>query len=386
MGIQAVYKRTRKEQVYERVFGMIMAENRPLGSKLPSIQILADRFDTSPRTVHLALSQLESNGHVVMKHGSGTFIASRHQPLGMKDTVALCMETHVHLFGELTGLLANELQTLGLAPLLVNTELATTTDLLMRISGTDAGFFLVHAGVGAFEALRVLKTRGRPVIGLVDWGLEADWPGLYRILSDHDAGGRLAARHLHSRGHRHALLVGTETARPLWRQPDRMHPFAGCSFIDEWEALGGEWQILESRADTSSATGQSFDPRLLVARLDGPAAPTAVFGVDFLAWEVQHLIRRILPQGDGHFEVMGYFDTPWSRAGSPPFSTVSLNLPAIASAVVALLRDLKEGREPEQTTIWIPPRLVVRGAAAQVGNGVWEQVETPVNEEGRVTV
>jgi DNA-binding LacI/PurR family transcriptional regulator len=59
--------------------------------------------------------------------------------------------------------------------------------------------------------------------------------------------------------------------------------------------------------------------------------------------------------------VFGFFDTPWSRAGSPPFTSVSVDIPAMVTSAMTMLDALRAGNEPREKSLTIPPRLVERG-------------------------
>jgi DNA-binding LacI/PurR family transcriptional regulator len=59
-------------------------------------------------------------------------------------------------------------------------------------------------------------------------------------------------------------------------------------------------------------------------------------------------------------EVVGYYDTPWSRAGNPPFSTVSLDLPRVVSETMRIMEQVETGGEPDPAEVKVAPRLVVR--------------------------
>jgi len=358
----AIFKKTRMQQVHDRLLRMITASELDVGDKLPAIQALAERFDTSVRTVHLALSKLEAGGYVIKRHGSGTFIASKHLPLKLRETVAVCMETKAHVFGDLAGALIDGLHTIGLAPIVVNTYVRDRHDLIKRISATDAGCFLVHGTPFTFAALDDIKRRRKPVISLMQWDDSEPWPELYRVLTDYAAGGRMVADHLKSRGHRHVLLVVTGSSRALWRDPKADNRMPGAAFIRHWETMGGKCLTYEGQDDIGTPTGYNVEREQFEAMLTAPDAPTAVFAnMDAVAWEVQQFIRRHLPHLEHRVEIVGYSDTPWSQAGSPPFTSVNLNIDEIASVAVDMVEAMMAGRKPDPDTVLIPPRLVVRG-------------------------
>ncbi len=356
-----VFRKSQKQQVYDRLHRLIMDQRQSVGERLPAIAELALRFDTSTRTVQTALEELEARGYLEMRHGSGTFIQSQHRPVSMKDAVAVCMETRAHLFGELAGELASALNARNLLPMTLDITSGAGTTLLRRLAHADADCFFVHAADATFaESLEAASLHTlKPIVAFVSWSGPTDWPNLYRVLTDTVAGGRKVARHLHERGHRRVLALGPPTAAGEWRNPDAP-PFAGRSFVQEWTRLGGACETLESSSDCPQEPA-GLDEERVVALLSQPGAPTAIFGtMDLQAWGAQQIIRRRLPHLEGKIGIVGYYDTPWSRAGSPPFSTVALDLPRMVTAGLEMLEAIRAGREPERKTVVIEPQLVVR--------------------------
>jgi len=361
MSSLAVFRKSQKQQVYDRLHRLIMDQRQSVGERLPAIAELAVRFDTSPRTVQTVLEDLEARGYVDMRHGSGTYIQSQHRPVSMKDAVAVCMETRAHLFGELAGELASALNARNLLPMTLDIASGTSATLIRRLAHADADCFFVHTADAAFaESLEADSLHNlKPIVAFVSWSGPTDWPNLYRVLTDTVAGGRMVARHLRERGHRRVLALGPPTAAHEWHSPNAA-PFAGRSFIEEWERLGGECETFESSFGLPDETA-GLDEERVVALLTRPGAPTAIFGtMDQQAWGARQILRRRLPHLVDKIEIMGYYDTPWSRAATPPFSSVSLDLPAIVAAGMEMLEAIRAGREPERKTVVIEPRLVVR--------------------------
>lgn len=352
---------SRQQRIYDRLCQGIIAGQPGVGERLPAISDLAVRFEASPRTVQLALERLESNGYVTMRHGSGTFVTCRHRPLLLSDTIAVCMETRAHLFGELAAVLANELNNRHMAPLVIDTETEQANALIARISHTDAACLMIHASSETWGALASSTLpANKPVISFLYWDKPREH-NFHRILTDFDAGGRMVTRYLHGKGHRRVLLVGTRSSALLYDTPHGRNLFPGASFVKEWRAAGGTWEHIEVPSDPTSTTGYRIDEDRLVACMTAPSAPTAIFGMrDVDAWIAQQALIARLPHLLGKVEFVGYYNTPWSRAGCPPFTTVNLDLPAMAQAAMGLLDDLRTKGEAKDDCIVVQPRLVVR--------------------------
>jgi DNA-binding FadR family transcriptional regulator len=89
----------------------------PVGARLETIRELAARFDTSVRTIHSALSELEQKGYVACRQGAGTYVVRTTPEFTLADTAILCPEAKGHIFGDLTALLCNGLHRLGMLPI-----------------------------------------------------------------------------------------------------------------------------------------------------------------------------------------------------------------------------------------------------------------------------
>jgi GntR family transcriptional regulator / MocR family aminotransferase len=64
-----------QQQLYRSVRTLILAGRLSPGSRLPSTRTLASELNVSRNTVLLAFDQLMSEGYLITRHGSGTFVA-----------------------------------------------------------------------------------------------------------------------------------------------------------------------------------------------------------------------------------------------------------------------------------------------------------------------
>lgn len=68
------------DRIYSDILGGIVEGEFKEGQKLPTEQVLAQRFQTSRPTVREALARLRADGIIVTRHGSGTTVARRPDP------------------------------------------------------------------------------------------------------------------------------------------------------------------------------------------------------------------------------------------------------------------------------------------------------------------
>lgn len=101
------------DQIYERIFGLIVSGEFPEKSKLPTEIELADRLSVSRTVVREALGRLRDEGFVVSRQGAGTFVQRQQsekvngfQPVTSIADVHRCFEFRIGLEGEAAYLAA----------------------------------------------------------------------------------------------------------------------------------------------------------------------------------------------------------------------------------------------------------------------------------------
>jgi len=355
-----------KQHVYETLREEITSGQWSVGAQLPSMKDLAVRFGTSVFPVHQALGMLQHDGYVVKKHGSGTFIADTRPTVTIADTVALCLRAHAHVFGELTMLLTRQLHARHISPVVMDTDEPNSGDLMRNLARSGVRVFVLDGhGLFDFEVFDAPVFRDKLIVGIIDWS-GPQLPGLSRVLSDHEGGGRMVARFLFGRGHRKVLVLATHlchvmsTAGKSGLEVPLGH---GHAFLQEWAALGGRWAAIRSdTAGVREGDPVRLDADRFLAQFDASDdPPTAIFGCrDVEALVAQRTIREHRPDLAGRIEIIGYFDTPWSRAADPAITTVSLALEDIASRAAEVIEKAIKGESVGPATRLVKPRLIVR--------------------------
>jgi DNA-binding FadR family transcriptional regulator len=95
------------EQIYDRIFGLIVSGEFPENSKLPTEVELAGRFGVSRTVVREALARLRDDGVVMSRQGAGTFVQRQpnkailgFRPMASISDILRCFEFRVGLEGE----------------------------------------------------------------------------------------------------------------------------------------------------------------------------------------------------------------------------------------------------------------------------------------------
>lgn len=350
-----------RERVRDGLLSQITAGHFPVGTRLAPIREIARDFGVSTQPVVQALGDLEAQGYVRRRHGSGTEVIGDAPPLRMRDAIMLCLEASEHLFGELTSRMAQRLMVDGMMPTIVDIggRHRGSRQPLRRALASESNLFVIHGQPHfPFDDIVPAARAGRKVIGVVDWHTHLEVPGAHRVLADHATGGRLVADQLWDQGHRCVLVVAPQQ---MLRSLSSDAPYSstpGFGFHQRWHELGGDLHAVGG--DTSTPAKLAFDADALRTALRSTPTPTAVFGLqDFAITCARPALRSIAPRAAHDLAWVGYGHTPWSTAGPAPFPTVDLNLGLIAEHAVEAIEAIHRGYAPlGDEPVWIEPEYV----------------------------
>lgn len=215
------------------------------------------------------------------------------------------------------------------------------------------GLLIIHAG--RVPTSRLLDATPPIPVVYVDREVEER----ASVATDNYLGGRLAARHLVGLGHRRiGILAGDPHVKNVQQR------LAG--FEDELKLN----RITISRRHIISGS-QSFetgrDAQLLMV---GPNPPTAIFATNDIialgAWNKLNDMGLRIPED---VSLMGYDNIEMTQWTIPPLTTVEQDKRELGRQSVATLIQAIQERELEPSTIYVPPRIVVRGSTAPPGGG-----------------
>lgn len=358
-------RRIVREDVMQQLQAMIQDQGLVAGDRLASMRQLARQMKVSLPTMQRVLDQLQADGLVEKRPGSGVYVTDQRQPMTLQRCVALCSESSGHVWGGLTSELMQWLHDRQLTATLFDTSVRMTPDhfasMLTDLQHSDVLCMLVHGHEHfAFDAL--LKTQQasrRPMIALVDWACSQVPDGLVRVLSDSRKGGKLAAEHLLELGHRRVLVVGPEGGIARFYQAEKFGEVQQA-FRKTWEAAGGQWETCHGRARDDDGTIE-LDTATLARVMRSNQPPTAVLGLmDVAACDALHQIRRLAPKQAEKMAFVGYFDTPWARASYPAMTSISLDIPTIVGHVCSALEAIIRGEDLPFSLKSVAPKLVIR--------------------------
>jgi LacI family transcriptional regulator len=193
--------------------------------------------------------------------------------------------------------------------------------------------------------------RGTPSV-LLDFPSPS--PLLASVAVDHVAGGRLAAEHLLSLGHREIVLLnGPDSIRQC---RDRR-----TGALDALARAGiGPEHLIEVRLASLDAAGGDAALEAWLAAEGAP--PTALFCVnDMVAIGAIRALRRRGLDGEGGTAIVGYDDSDVAADLATPLTTVRQPAQELGQRAASLLEALHDGVAPAERVVFAP-ELVVRAS------------------------
>ena len=356
-----------KREIYERMREDIRAQRIEVGQCLPPLKQIAAQLGTSVAPVQEAYTALQQGGYVECRRGLGTVVVESRPEAQFSDSVAVCLESGAHVFGELALQMAGGLHAEGVAPIAVDlSERDGASEVMRRLARAGVHLFVVHV----HQSRHVDCFRERPFaeatcIGAVHWNGPRT-PRMAAVLSDPVAGAKSVVKQLAAGGHRRVLVLETQKGQLEAREPlaDDTSLYYngvrhGVEFARQWRAMGNSYSAVASRP--AGEEHCAFDPPEFLQYFDQDEPPTAIFGVrDIEVVRAQQLLRAHRPHLLEQLDFVGYYNTPWSEAANPGMATVDIDIPCICNELERVIRCLRDGEPAPTEPILVTPRLVDR--------------------------
>jgi DNA-binding LacI/PurR family transcriptional regulator len=355
--------------IYESLRSQI--EEGPLraGAKLPTESQLMSQFDVSRTTVSRALRDLEIQGYLVRRRGSGTYVCAtaptaEHLDLAMfvpwVESGAGLPYVEGLIHQHLADLVASRRSTLSLQCLAPGDSLEQrfmdSTEALVE-RGVDGVFFYPaelsgdQMVVNTRSVERLVKSGSRIV--LIDRDV-VPYPGrsnFTRIGYDNRRGSVLLTEHLIEQGCRRIAFVGipevsTAVADRLagYYEAHRMH---GLAVDPELVLAADEIDLTRAFCDRLMDEGR---PDAIIGKMDRYAA---IIG--------RHLMGRGLRIGVD-VKLAGFDDDPIAELLPVPLTTIRLPTKTFVRAAFEAMTAQVTGSDREPRQIVIDAELVVRGS------------------------
>ncbi|MCW3842759.1 LacI family transcriptional regulator [Micromonospora yasonensis] len=190
---------------------------------------------------------------------------------------------------------------------------------------------------------------------------EIEGTRLKSVISDNEAGGRLAAEHLLGLGHRNVLILGAEG-----------EPFSSsrriAAFQRRWEDGGGTVAATAWGRFTESSGALAVAPHVASFRAGDV---TAVFAInDLMAIGALYELRRAGVRVPEDVSVVGFDDVMAAQYCFPSLTTVRQDVPTLGQVSTDALIDALEGlAELDGEQLKLPVGLVARDSTGPVRGG-----------------
>jgi LacI family transcriptional regulator len=329
------------------------------GERLPSIRAMATRLGIHHHTVRAAYRQLEAQGMLETRQGSGSRVLA-YEP---QRLARLAGETRTHTIGVLLPGLSNPFYQAVLEGI---EESAEEEGALVFVGNTHDDPLV--------QARYFTRLAAKRVDGILIVSQEADWlerdrdgrvgdglpvvsldcpgePGDV-VLIDLEGAGYLATRHLIEHGHRRIGLV-TYAARldnvaPIENGYLRALEEVGVELREDWIGRAGGFD---------AGAGEAAAGRLL----SGEDRPSAIFAItDLMAVGVLRIAKSLglsIPQD---LALVGFNDIPLAGLLDPPLTTVRAPAAELGRQGMRLLQRRISGGQGQPERIMLPVSLVLR--------------------------
>lgn len=364
-------RQSKSEEIRSIIIQAIMDREYALGDKLPSEEVIAERFSVGRATVREAIISLVHEGILERSPKRGTFVAGITNKLNMENTVALFLRTHGHLFGKLASELVRSLQASDLLSILVDCYPAyedkyNDYEMMKRVINSVPASVIADGKV--FSVLAPLlqePNRELRTVYVINFPFEAyEFPeGASFVMSDFHQGGYIAAKHLLGMGHRKILFLTYSVEEiekyhvdgfDIPRRYSVERFVCGCS--DAYSDSG-----LSFRSNFSIAYDSFKEPdrteAMLTEILSSPDRPTAVIShADYSCISVYNAARKAGLKIPDDVAVVGYYDTPHAESLSVPLTSISIREDKIAEKAVAVAKG------DENKEVFVKPELIIRAS------------------------
>jgi DNA-binding transcriptional regulator YhcF (GntR family) len=322
--------------------------------RVPSERVLATEFDVQRLTIRRALDALESEGVLIRRGNRGTFVGKDQRSLpnlglllgernsevgimiqeGFRERLSHSLERSMICFDAVRPDRSGQL------------NLPDFHQLELHEIG---GYALMPEWVRDDVVLR--RHRRRMPVVLMDrriFGFESDFVGF-----DNRAGGRLAAEHLLSLGHRRIAFVGVAIHETVMDRSSGVKEALGdAGILPSWP-----WMLTRYGLEL-------YPPDLLRAMIDSSDRPTAVIcSNDINAIKFQAALQRIGLRIPDDIAVVGFGDERREVCEALGLTTVRLPLRELGHEACDML--LTRQTFPGDSDLWvrsIPVSLTVRAS------------------------
>lgn len=355
------------DYIYSRIAAALRLDIRdgklPAGSRLPSADDLALRFQVNKGTVRRALAELTASGLIFAVPAQGTYVAEeipQDEPQRRRQALTVGVISSVlqgRRFGPsdaeiLAGLqdeLAHDHGNLVLIPVPRAPVPARMADAI-RQARLDGIIYL--------EALEAALYRRIMQIGVAAVTLNFRPRGyaVDSILVDNRGGAQQAVQHLYARGHRRLLIITGPPESPATQE--RIEGVREAMRVCGLPAA----RVMFLEGDFRRESGYTAMAGALKSRLTATAV--FCFNDEMAVGVLQAVHKHSKLHVPRDLSVIGFDDVSWAEATNPQLTTIRVDRRVMGRLAVERLISRIRGRTTTATSTVIDTSLVLRDSTA----------------------
>lgn len=328
------------------------------GDKLPSRSILSRQLDSSRVTVDKAIRELEEEGILTSRFGSGTYVANKLEGMviNARNWCLIVPDIREDIYAKLASSVENEARKWNTNVILCNSEnSAENQDRYIRrliVSGTD-GFIIVPViARSVLENVSLYQSLLQSKVPFVFCNREVEGISVPLVKSNDFYGGYIATLHLIDQGYRNIAYLAQQRYRT---SIERCH-----GYISALQCRGIE---VDHRRILMLDNGTLEDCRNQLNRILKSDVPVdAVFCfTDSIALEAMRCVENADLCISGDIGIIGYNDDANLDMTKPALTTISYRMEEVGRTAAEVLR---KKIECEMTGTFdyylVQPEIVVR--------------------------
>jgi len=333
--------------------------------KLPGVRELSRAHGLNHKTVKKSLDLLQEQGIVYSVRGRGMYVSSSRDSQNIKIT--LLMMTSGDVYGAMYTRIFTGLAKMKIKPRVIDIlSYEYRQHMIARLSeaAVDKPDILIvqaHCSDIHYPTFRKLRASFKRVLFIEAF----EFGGLPKdseyILADYYRGAFLAAEHLIAQGCRKILFLRADPKNPQYGK-FVTHADAEKGFMTAAKESGKKIHtsvVMPDFHDIHSALG-TIKNAFVTHRPDAVVAMADYWL--YLMYPVISSLKLRIPQD---IKTVGFYDTPWSTAACPEFSSISINETHIADKVVELVNNNAAPSLP--CRMYAEPALIVRASSGSHG-------------------
>ena len=325
------------------------------GNRLPTEMEISSSYSVSRQTVRSALRELENDGVIERRQGSGSYIKPIKNLKASSHIAVVTTFIDDYIFPSILHDAQRIFSDNGYSTIVYATEnsVGRENEILTEILGKNIDAVLIEGSRTSYPTPNTalfmqLRKRGIPVLFL--HGKYRNLPDFPAVLDDNFQGGYQLARYLINKGHTDiAGIFKSDDAQG----PERYHGVVSAMTDSQIRINDSRfcWYDTEDRKDILS--GDLMEETKLSRFIDerlGDATALVCYNDEIAYSAIQHLLRRGRTIPDD-IAVVSFDNSFYSQIGSVPITSLGHKAPRSGIAAAELLLKMLEGTAAESVLL-----------------------------------